>query len=154
MWNEVLIRCAAAYPSAVLTSVEDSGYPASVRCRPTFDAAQQQITFADLPPLAADWRGPACLLFHRHAPDLGDQHELLITGTLAPAGGTLALAPKAFLTGSGRQDTDRMAVAGSPLDLLRFLLLGRRQARAYLARRGAPWPPRPWDKMLRSLDEL
>jgi hypothetical protein len=31
-------------------------------------------------------------------------------------------------------------------------MLGRRKARAYLAKRGKPWSPRPWDKMLRYLD--
>ena len=43
--------------------------------------------------------------------------------------------------------------AGSPLDILRYMMLGRRKARQYLAKRGKHWSPRPWGKMLRYLDE-
>jgi hypothetical protein len=153
MWNEQLIACAAVYPSGVLTIVEPGGHLASVRCRVEFDAARAVITIPQPPALVADWRGKACLLFHRHQPDLGDQHELLIKGELSAEDGTLIFAPTDFLSGSGRPDTDRMPVAGGPVEMFQFMLLGRRKAREYLAKRGAPWPPRPWDKMLRYLDE-
>ena len=78
---------------------------------------------------------------------------MLITGELREEAGTLTLRPDAFLTGSGRQDTDRMPYAGSALDIMRYMVLGRRKAREYLAKRGKPWTPRPWGKMLRYLDE-
>lgn len=35
---------------------------------------------------------------------------------------------------------------------MRFMFLGRRKAREYLEKRGAPWTPRPWKKMLDYLD--
>ncbi len=153
MWNSKLVACARAYQSAILTIVEPSGYPASVRCTVQFDDMAQHITVLNLPPLASGWRGTACLLFHRHTSQLGDQHELLIKGELAGDASALILVPTGFLTGSSRQDTDRMPYAGSPLDMLRFIVLGQRKARAYLKKRQQPWTPRPWKKMLRALDQ-
>ncbi len=153
MWNERLIACARAYPSAVLTVVEASGYPVSTRCSVAFDEAREVIMVPAPPPIMAGRQGKACLIFHRHDVDLGGQHELLIKGELREEESTLTLSPDGFLTGSGRQDTDRMPVAGTPLDVIRFMLLGRRKARAYLAKRGEPWPPRPWKKMLDYLDD-
>ncbi len=153
MWNKSLIACARTYPSGVLAVVEDSGYPFSVRCVVEFDDARELILFPTPPPDMVGRQGLACLLFHRHDADLGGQHELLIKGELREEAGILTLHPENFLTGSGRQDTDRMPVAGSPLDIIRYMLLGRRKVREYLAKRGKPWSPRPWGKMLRYLDD-
>lgn len=153
MWNEKLISCARTYPSGILAVVEDSGYPRSVRCVVEFDDLRELILFPTPPPDMPGRQGLACLLFHRYDAELGDQHELLIKGKLHEEAGVLTLSPGEFLTGSGRQDTDRMPVAGSPLDIIRFMLLGRRKSREYLAKRGKPWSPRPWGKMLRYLDE-
>ncbi|PZS02923.1 MAG: hypothetical protein DLM69_03460 [Candidatus Chloroheliales bacterium] len=153
MWSSKLVACARAYASAVLTVVETSGYPGSVRCQVEFDDSRELITFTPVPAAAAGWSGKACLLFHRHDEHLGNQHEMMIKGELLAEGANLIFRPVAFLTGTGRQDSDRMPVAGSMLDIIRFMLLGRRKAREYIAKRGRPWPPRPWDKMLRYLDE-
>ena len=153
MWNKQLIACARVYPGGVLTVVEDSGYPLSVRCNVQFDDARELILFPTPPQDIVGRQGLACLLFHRHNADLGGQHELLIKGELREEAGILTLRPGDFLTGSGRQDTDRMPYAGSPLDMIRYMVLGRRKARTYLAKRGKPWTPRPWGKMLRYLDE-
>ena len=153
MWNKRLIACARAYPSGVLTIVEDSGYPLSVRCVAEFDDARELILFPALPPDVVGRREAACLLFHRHDADMSGQRELLIKGERREEAGVLIMRPGDFLTGSGRQDTDRMPYAGSPLDILRYMMLGRRKARQYLAKRGKPWTPRPWGKMLRYLDE-
>lgn len=153
MWNKSLIACAQTYPSGVLTIVEDSGYPRSVRCVVDFDVAHELILFPALSPEVVGRQRLACLLFHRHNADMGGQRELLIKGELREEAGVLILRPDDFLTGSGRQDTDRMPYAGSPLDIIRYMMLGRRKAREYLAKRGKPWSPRPWGKMLRYLDE-
>jgi hypothetical protein len=153
MWNKQLIACAQAYPTGVLTLVDAEGYPFSVRCAVEFDAAREVMILSGGEALLQGRAGKACLLFHRHNPDLSGQHELMIKGELALEDGRLVFRPSDFLTGTGRQDTDRMPVAGSPVDIFQFMLLGRRKAREYLAKRGTPWPPRPWDKMLRSLDE-
>src|SRR5713226_5097981 len=110
MWNERLIACARVYPSGVLTVVEDSGYPRSVRCVVQFDDARALILFPAPPPDVVGRQGLACLLFHRHNADMGGQRELLIKGELREEAGVLTLRPGDFLTGSGRQDTDRNAV--------------------------------------------
>jgi len=153
MWNKRLIACARAYSSGVLTVVEDSGYPLSVRCVVEFDDARELILFPTPPADIVGRQGPVCLLFHRHDSDLGGQREVLIKGELRDEAGVLILHPDDFLTGSGRQDSDRMPYAGSPLDIIRYMMLGRRKAREYLAKRRKPWTPRPWGKMLRYLDE-
>ena len=116
MWNKRLIACARAYPNGVLTVVEESGYPRSVRCAVEFDDTRELILIPTPPQDLVGWQGLACLLFHRHNADLSGQHELLIKGELLEETGTLILRPDNFLTGSGRQDTDRMPVAGSALD--------------------------------------
>ena len=153
MWNKQLIACARTYPSGVLTVVEDSGYPLSLRCNVEFDDVRELILFPVPTPDVVGRQGLACLLFHRHNADMSGQRELLIKGELREEAGVLTLRPENFLTGSGRQDTDRMPYAGSPLDIMRYMILGRRKAREYLAKRGKPWSPRPWGKMLRYLDE-
>jgi hypothetical protein len=153
MWNKELVARAQAYPTGVLTVVDDAGYPFSARCAVAFDAAREVMILSGTGALFQGQAAKACLLFHRHNPDLSGQHELMIKGDLAVEAGRLVFRPAEFLTGSGRQDTDRMPVAGSPVDIIQFMLLGRRKAREYLAKRGAPYPPRPWAKMLRALDE-
>jgi hypothetical protein len=153
MWNKRLITCARSYPSGVLTVVEGSGYPLSVRCVVEIDDTRELILFPALSPDVVGRQGSACLLFHRHNADLSGQRELLIKGALHEEAGVLILRPDGFLTGSGRQDTDRMPYAGSPLDIIRYMVLGRRKAREYLEKRGKPWTPRPWGKMLHYLDE-
>ena len=63
------------------------------------------------------------------------------------------LVPSAFVTANGSRTTDRMPHAGAPLQLLRFLLLGRRLARQYLAKHNpAPWPI-VFDELVRIADD-
>jgi hypothetical protein len=58
-----------------------------------------------------------------------------------------------FVTANGRQDTDKMPNASSPLRMVQFFWLGWRNARAYIARRGEPWPSIPFDAIVRAVDE-
>ena len=153
MWDSRLAARARLYGSAVLSVVDRSGYPTSVRCAVRLDDARGLVAFTGLPPSAAAWRGAACLLFHRHDARLEGLHQLVIRGELVEEEGAVVLRPSAFVTANGRRDTDRMPHAGSPLHLIRFMLLGRRNARAYLAKRGAPWPAVRFDELLRALDE-
>ena len=152
MWNRALAARARHYPSGVLTVVEASGYPSSVRCQAVFDDATELIRLPAVSPIAVGWRGQACLLFHRHNARLEEQYELLITGDLAEEAGGIVLRPRSFVTGTGSPKNDRMPHAGAPLDLIRFMLLGRRKARAYLAKRGKAWPRVDFEAMLRELD--
>lgn len=153
MWNKLLVTRAQAYPSGVLTVVDDAGYPVSARCTVQFDDTREWVTFPAPPPLIKGSRGPACLLFHRHNAALEEQYELLIRGELADDAGRPVFRPTAFLTGTGSVKDDQMPHAGNPVQLVQFMLLGRRKARAYLAKRGTPWPPISFDGLLRALKE-
>jgi hypothetical protein len=119
----------------------------------TFDATREAIDVVLLPPLARDWQGQACLLFHRHNKQLEDQHELLIRGELTIAAGDLAFHPSVFVTGTGSTTKDTMPHAGTPFDLIRFMLLGQRKARSYLRKRGEAWPAIDFDALLTAIDE-
>ena len=46
-----------------------------------------------------------------------------------------------------------MPHANAPLHMLQFYRLGRRKAKAYLAKRGAPWPPIPFDQIARAVEQ-
>lgn len=151
MWDNRLAALARAYPSAILSIVEPSGYPISVRCTVTLDDAAAVVRFPALPPLAAGWRGRACVLFHRHNEKLEGLHQMVIRGELAEDGGALVLRGGEFVLANGRQDTDEMPHAGRPLHMFQFLLLGRSKAREYLAKRGTPWPPIPFDEIGRAV---
>jgi hypothetical protein len=153
MWNKRLVQRARAYPSGVLTIVDDTGYPFSVRCTMQFDDARELITFSAVPPLISGRHGLACLLFHRHNAVLEDQYELMIKGELRDEGGSPVFRPGAFLTGTGSATDDRMPHATNPVQLVQFMLLGRRKAREYIARRGKPWPPIVFDDLMRALKE-
>src|SRR6266705_2910253 len=105
MWNKDLAACARVYPTGVLTLVEESGFPFSVRCKATFDDADEVVTLQALPPREGGWQGKACLLFHRHKADFSDQHELMIKGELVTEDDVVTFRPNAFLTGAGRQQS-------------------------------------------------
>jgi hypothetical protein len=125
-----------------------------VRCTPRLDDHREAVTFAAIPAQANAWRGSACLLFHRHDERLEHQHQLLIRGHLVQEDQVLTLQPSAFVTATNNEHDDRMPHAGAPLQLLRFMLLGRRQAGVYLRRRQTPWPAIDFAPMLRVLREL
>jgi hypothetical protein len=124
-----------------------------MRCAVQFDDARQVIVIADSPPGARGYRGRASLLFHRHNEHLENQYEMMIKGEVAAQGDTLIFRPGDFLTGTGSPKTDRMPHASDPIQLAQFMLLGRRKAREYMTKRGAPWPSIPFDHLLRALEE-
>jgi len=64
--------------------------------------------------------------------------QLVVRGELVPDGGVLMLRVERFVTANGRANTDAMPHAAAPLHMLRIYRLGRRKARAYLAKRGTP----------------
>jgi hypothetical protein len=110
------------------------------------------MVFIDhVPALATTWRGSASLLFHQHDEHLESLRQLLLLGVLDSTDGTLIFSIEKFVTANGRSDSDQMPHASSPLHMLKFFLNGWSQARAYIARRGKPWPPIPYDEIARSL---
>lgn len=153
MWNKRLAALTCEYSTAVLSIVDADGYPVSVRCLARLDPARQVFTFPTPPAQAMSWRGKACLLFHQFNERLEGLRQLVILGELVCEEGVFTLQVSKFVTANGRQNTDRMPHASSPIHMLQFFLLGRRKARAYLARRGTPWPPVPYEEIERSMAE-
>ncbi|HET8841573.1 MAG TPA: hypothetical protein VFN35_08905 [Ktedonobacteraceae bacterium] len=153
MWNKRLAARTQSYSSGVLSIVDANGYPLSVRCTVCLNETGHVFTFPTPPPQALSWRGKACLLFHQHNERLEGLRQLVILGELVCEEGLLTFLASKFVTSNGRQDTDQMPHAASPLHLLRFLWLGWRSARTYLARRRGPWPAIPYEEFERLLAE-
>ena len=153
MWDERLAALAKDYRTGVLSWVEPSGYPASVRCRAVLDSARQRVTFDGLPPAARAAGGPACLLFHMHDERLEGLRQMVLKGELRVDAGALFLDVTEFVTANGRTGTDRMPHAGAPLHMFQFYRLGRRKAKEYLAKRGEPWPPIPFAEIVRAVEQ-
>lgn len=153
MWSDKLAANIGDYTSAVLSWVDPAGQPVSVRCPVHWQDGTRVVTFAPLPPIAAAWRGKACLLFHMHDDRLEGLRQMVLKGELVGLdGGEATFEISDFVTANGRPDTDRMPHATAPLHMLQFYRLGRRKANAYLAKRGAPWPPIPFEEIGRAVD--
>jgi hypothetical protein len=153
MWNKQLARLATKYPTGVLSVADVDGYPASVRLPARLDTKRRIVTFPALPPYAQGWRGKACLLFHRHNNRLEGLRQMVLKGELVEEDGAVALRVTEFVTANGQTNTDEMPHAERPIQLLQFLLLGRRKARAYERKRGEPWPPINYAEIERLLRE-
>lgn len=153
MWNEQLAKLATKYPSGVLSVANVEGYPASVRLPAHLDTKRRLVTFPAPPPYAQSWRGTACLLFHRHDSRLEGLRQMVLKGELVEESGALVLRVTDFVTANGQTTTDEMPHAGRPVQLLQFFLLGRRKAREYERKRGAPWPPIDYAEVERLLRE-
>ena len=122
------------FPEAVLTGVDSSGYPVSVRCRPDVDRAAGALRVRR--PSWLEVRvGPTSLMSHRHDEQLWGLEGFLVRGTLDIDGEDLMFRPSSFTwtAGGGLWSTIRM-VAGT-----------RRAAADYLERRKLARPRVPWD---------
>ena len=153
MWNKQLARLATKYPTGVLSVTDVGGYPASVRLAARLDTKQRIVTFPALPAYAQGWRGKACLLFHRHNSRLEGLRQMVLKGELVEEDGAVALRVTDFVTANGQTNTDEMPHAARPIHMLQFLLLGRRKAKEYERKRGAPWPPIDYAEIERILRE-
>lgn len=150
MWNKQLAALAANYPTGILSIVDQNEYPLSIRCTVHVDTQRQLFTIVNPPVWATGWRGKACLLFHTHDARLESMRQMVVLGELVDEDGVLTLHVTKFVTANGRQDSDEMPHASSPFHMLKFFWLGWRNARKYIARRGEPWPPIPFDKITRA----
>jgi len=136
MWDEIVGHL-ADFPTAVLTGVDDAGYPFSLRCRPELDDSTQTLSF-HLPEGAGIRIGPASLLCHRHDEQLWNLKSFFVRGELERDAGGWIFRPGRFVPGAG---------IGGLLSLLRFLRAGRRRTRRYLEKRGLARPTVPWDRI-------
>jgi hypothetical protein len=151
VWDKKLADLASKYPTGILTVVGPSGYPVSVRCATSFDEANETIHLPNPPSIAKNWRGKACMLFHYHNEHLEGLRQLAVKGELVDDGGNPAFKVSEFVTANGRPDSDEMPHAGAPVHMFQFLLLVRRKANEYMKKRGAPWPPIPFEEIERKV---
>ena len=117
----------AAYPSAVLATVDDAGAPTLVRT--TITATQDGYR-----PATEAGAGPASLLVHQHDDGLDGIHNAVVRGNL---GGDGLLRPDRLIEPAGHRN------AGA-LEALRTVRTLRAATDRYLAKRSLPRPPVPW----------
>lgn len=120
------------YPSAVITWVDESGYPYSVRCAPHVPSDSDSLIL-DLPAGAGPREGNASLLCHRHNEKTWNLRSFLARGVLKQDGGRWTFTPRSLSCDSG-----------GVLDAIRFIWRSRRSAAAYLRRRDLSRPSIDW----------
>lgn len=121
------------FTDAVLTATDSSGYPVSLRCRPSPSPAEGALRVS-----APGWfdgvPGPASLMCHSHDDELWKLQGFFVRGELDRDGDELVFRPAVF----------RRSMGGSPLDGLRLARQTRQAANRYLKHRGLERPQVPW----------
>ncbi len=137
MWAEIT-RHLYQFESAVLSGLDRSGYPFSVRCRPYPDPSGDEVLSVWLPPDTFLRPGPASLLCHKHDENLWNLKSFLVRGVLKKDAEGWSFEPKRFIPGA--------AIGGLPA-MIRFFTRSRRNARRYLEKRGLARPRVPWSEI-------
>lgn len=134
-WADRADRALADLGLPVLTAVDHDGWPLPLRCRA---AARTEDGFEVTPPAGVEVApGPVSLTFHRHAPDMAHQENLLLSGTATPsADGTVRVRVERSLTDMSIPKS-RLA---STVNLLRTARRLRPRLQAEAARRGQAVP--------------
>ncbi len=138
MWAEITDHL-YGFESAVLSGLDEAGYPFSVRCRPFPDKSGAEVLTVWLSPGTPIRPGPASLLCHSHDENLWNLKSFLVRGELGRDARGWKFHPQRFIPGAG---------IGGPASMLRFLVGSRRTARRYLERRGLPRPRVPWEEII------
>jgi hypothetical protein len=97
MWPEVVKRL-PRFSSAVLTGLDASGDPVSLRCQPTLDH-QAQVLRLMVPDGLGMVPGPAGLLCHRHDEQLWGLKSFLLRGGLERTGHGWVFRPHQLVHG-------------------------------------------------------
>jgi hypothetical protein len=132
-----LERVVTRFPDAVLSGVDDDGWPASVRCRPRYDRARAVLR-CDRAPGVEIVEGRASLLWHAHDARLGRLRSFLVQGELVADGAEWVVTPTRVRAGPGMS---------GPLGDVAVFGAARRRAGRYLAARGLARPRVPWDRL-------
>lgn len=136
MWDEIM-KHLADFSSAVLTGVDQAGYPFSVRCKPEPDA-DEQVLRVQVPEYTNIQPGPAGLLCHKHDEQLWNLKSFILRGSLERGVNGWIFCPHRLTPGAG---------IGGLFGMVRFLRSGRRIAKRYLDERGLERPSIPWDRV-------
>lgn len=134
MWKKI-VRNLRSFADAVVTGVDSSGYPFSVRCAPRLDD-DLQVLRLDLPDSLNIKSGPAGMLCHSHDEKLWHLKSFLVQGKLEEKGSEWIFIPSRFIPGEG---------LGGQLSLLKILFEARSRTQRYLQKRGLPRPKIPWN---------
>jgi hypothetical protein len=137
MWAEITGHL-YEFESAVLSGLDEAGYPFSVRCRPYPDASGTEALKIWLPPGTPVRPGPASLLCHSHDENLWNLKSFLVRGALVKDAGGWSFEPCRFIPGMG--------IGGLPA-MIRFFISSRRKASRYLKERNLARPSIPWDEI-------
>jgi hypothetical protein len=137
MWAEIT-RYLYQFESAVLSGLDEEGYPFSVRCRPYPDASGAEVLKIWLAPGTPVRPGPASLLCHSHDEKLWNLKSFLVRGVLVRDAGGWSFEPGHFIPGIG---------IGGPPAMIRFFFSSRRKASRYLQERNLARPSIPWDEI-------
>jgi len=143
MWAEVT-EYLYQFESAVLSGLDEAGYPSSVRSRPYPDASGAEVLRVWLPPNTALRPGPASLLCHSHDENLWNLKSFLVRGVLNKDAAGWSFEPVQFIPGAG--------IGGLPA-MIRFFTGSRRNAGRYLKKRGLARPRFPWDEIKAAKNE-
>ena len=137
MWAEIIGHL-YGFENAVLSGLDEVGYPFSVRCRPYSDVSGAGVLTVWLPPGTPIRPGPASLLCHSHDENLWNLKGFLVRGVLNKDDGGWSFQPVRFIPGMG--------IGGLP-GMIRFFTRSRRNARRYLEKRGLDRPRIPWNEI-------
>ncbi len=137
MWDDI-IKHLESFPNAVLTVVDDAGYPFSVRCTPEPDISNQVLRIK-LPSYFSFQLGPASMLCHKHDELLWNPKSFMITGSLERDDKGWKLVPRRFIPGLG--------IGNFYLALIKMTRKCRRTTKRYLDKRGLPRPKIPWKEI-------
>ena len=136
MWNDIA-KYLPNFPSAVLSGVDEDGYPFSVRCQPELDDDAEFLRI-NLPESSEIQPGPASLLCHKHDEQLWNLESFVVRGTLTQEDERWVLHPLQFIPGAG---------IGGPWALVQFVRRSRRTTKRYLDKRGLKRPDIAWDQV-------
>jgi len=137
MWKKIE-KYAPLFANAVLTSVDDRGYPFSLRCQPKLDL-DRRVMRIKTNNTSRLLDGSACLLFHSHDERLWNQKSFVISGELETSREGWDFRPLRFIPGMGLNGI---------WSYWTYITKGRRTAKNYLAKRGLPRPKVDWEAFL------
>jgi hypothetical protein len=136
MWSE-LVKQLSEFPDAILTSVDASGYPFSVRCKPEPDRSAEVLRLR-LPSIAQVSSGPAGLLCHKHDESLWNLRSFIVRGLLEQDTQDWLFRPVQLIPGAG---------IGGAVGMIKFVRDSRRSTRQYLEKRHLDRPKIDWDSI-------
>ena len=136
MWPE-LVKELADFSSAVVTGIDGSGYPISIRCKPEPDA-DAQVLRVQIPEYAQIQPGPASLLCHKHDERLWNLKSFTVCGSLEQNARGWSFRPQKFIPGAG---------IGGMWAMVKFVQSGRRSTQQYLDKRHLVRPKIEWDTL-------